>query len=293
MPVASVLSLLLLAAIWGSSFMFMRATAEGFGPVFLIAIRVGVAGLCLSGVFLAAKRWQVFKAHWKTLAWIGALNSALPFILLTYALLSLNAGFVSVINATVPLFTAGIAYLWLGTKLDRWQFVGLGVCVLGSLILVWDKLSLDGSNWLAILASFMAMLSYAIAINGTKKYLSEVDSMTATAGSLWFAGLFAGIASLFFLPDFSQVTTLEWGYALTLAVVCTAFAYVIFFKLIQDIGSTAASSVTFLVPIFAFAWAYFVLGEVVTWRMLVATVVIIFGSTLVLKLLRPASLWRL
>jgi len=118
MKLSEAFLLLLLAAIWGSSFIFMRATAASFGPVFLITLRVGIASLCLLGFLFASKNSIEFKQHWKNLLWIGLFNSALPFVLLAYASISLNAGMVSILNAITPVFTAFIGYLWLKDKIS-------------------------------------------------------------------------------------------------------------------------------------------------------------------------------
>ena len=119
-----------------------------------------------------------------------------------------------------------------------------------------------------------------------KHYLSEVSTLTKTAGSLFFAALFMLLWLPFYLPDFRQVTPVHWFYAITLGVLCTAMAYAIFFTLITNIGPSRAASVTFIIPIFSFLWAYLLLDEVVTGRMWGATCVILFGMSLVLKLIQ-------
>lgn len=285
MKLSDALLLILLAAIWGSSFIFMRATVADFGPVFLITLRVGVASLCLLGFLFVRQRFQEFIKHWKNLLWIGLLNSALPFCLLAYASVSLSAGVVSILNAVTPIFTAFIAHLWLKDKMTRLQFVGMVISLLGVSFLVWDKISWQLESWWPILAGLAATVTYGIAANSTKKYLKGVSAMTATAGSLFFATLFMLSITLFFLPDFAAIPSLSWSYAIALAVVCTAFAYVIFFRLIQNIGPSKAVSVTFLIPIFSFTWAYLLLDEVVTNRMWIATAIILFGTALVTGLI--------
>lgn len=286
MKLSDTLLLLLLAAIWGLSFIFMRATAADFGPVVLIAIRIGIAALCLLGVLFAKQRLQEFIRHWKSLLLIGLLNSALPFVFLAYASLSLNAGLLSVINALTPAFTALIAHFWLNDKMTKLQSLGMVIGFLGITVLVWEKMSWDTAAWLPILAAIMTTVTYGIAANSTKKYLNDVSSLTATAGTLFFAALFLLFMSVFFLPDFSAIPVLSWGYAIALGVLCTAFAYVIFFRLIRSIGPAKAVAVTFIIPIFAFIWAYVLLGEVVTVRMWVATIIILFGTSLVTGVVR-------
>jgi drug/metabolite transporter (DMT)-like permease len=286
MKLSDLLLLILLAAIWGSSFIFMRATVEDFGPIVLIAIRVGVATLCLLGFLFVKSRWQEFLKHWKILFFIGLINSALPFSFLAYASLSLNAGLLSIINAITPIFTALIAHLWLKDKMSKLQSLGMIIGLLGITFLVWDKISWNAVSWLPIAAGIMTTVSYGISANCTKKYLNDVSTMTATAGSLFFATLFMLFLSLFFLPDFTAIPSLSWAYAIILGVICTAVAYLLFFRLIQNIGPSKATSVTFIIPIFSFAWAYLLLDEVVTARMWVATVIILLGTALVTGMIR-------
>lgn len=281
MKLSDALLLLLLAAVWGLSFIFMRATAEDFGPIVLITIRVGVAALCLIGFLFVKQRLQEFIKYWKMLFVIGLLNSALPFSFLAYASLSLNAGVMSIINALTPVFTALIAHLWLKDKMNKPQLLGMLIGFSGITYLVWDKMNWDTVSWLPIASAVMTTVSYGIAANTTKKYLKGVSSMTATAGTLFFATLFMLVLAVFFLPDFSVIPTLSWTYALALGMLCTAFAYLIFYKLIQTIGPSKAVSVTFIIPIFSFLWAYLLLGEVVTMRMWIATAIILLGTGLV------------
>ncbi|MCK5918537.1 MAG: DMT family transporter [Cocleimonas sp.] len=281
MKLSDALLLLLLAAVWGLSFIFMRATAEDFGPIVLITIRVGVAALCLIGFLFVKQRLQEFIKYWKMLFVIGLLNSALPFSFLAYASLSLNAGVMSIINALTPIFTALIAHLWLKDKMNKPQLLGMLIGFSGITYLVWDKMNWDTVSWLPIASAVMTTVSYGIAANTTKKYLKGVSSMTATAGTLFFATLFMLVLAVFFLPDFSVIPTLSWTYALALGMLCTAFAYLIFYKLIQTIGPSKAVSVTFIIPIFSFLWAYLLLGEVVTMRMWIATAIILLGTGLV------------
>ena len=285
MKLSDTLLLILLASIWGSSFIFMRATAEVFGPIALIAVRIVIAGLCLIFFLLEKERKQEFIENWKTLAWIGIISSAIPFCFLAYASISLTAGTVSILNAMTPIFTAWVAHIWLKDTMTKVQFLGLAISILGLTVLVWDKVSWDNKTWWPTLAGIMAALLYGVASNSMKKDLSHVSTLTKTAGSLFFAALFMLMLLPFFLPDFSRITTTHWLYAIILGVVCTAFAYFIFFRLINNIGPARSASVTFIIPIFSFLFGYLLLGEIVTLRMWGAITIILFGMSLVLGII--------
>ena len=280
------LLLILLAAIWGSSFVFMRATADVFGPIALIAIRISVAALFFLVFLLQKKRQQEFFNHWKILFLVGSMNSAIPFSLLAYASLHLSGGTVSIINATTPVFTALIAHFWLKNIMTKLQFTGMAISISGLIFLVWDKVSWSIGSWLPLLAGVAAGLLYGIASTTTKKYLSDVSVMTATAGSLFFSAILIIIVSLFFLPDFNNIHSIDWVYAITLGILCTAIAFIIYFKLVKNIGPARTASVTFLIPIFAFLWGYILLGELVTTRMWIATGIILLGMGFVTGIIR-------
>ena len=286
MKLSDALLLILLAAIWGSSFIFMRATADVFGPIALVAVRVSVAALSLLLFLLVRKRWEEFLQNWRILFVVGIMNSALPFSLLAFASISLSAGTVSILNAMTPIFTAWIAHFWLKDSMSKLQFLGMTISVCGLVFLVWDKVSWQIESWLPVLAGILATLLYGMASTTTKKYLAEVSVMTATAGSLLFSALLMMTVSLFFLPNLESISSLDWLYAVILGVLCTAIAFIIYFKLVKNIGPARTASVTFLIPIFAFLLAYLLLDERVTLRMWIATGIILFGMSLVTGILK-------
>ncbi len=281
MKLTDTLLLILLAAIWGSSFIFMRATVDVFGPVALIAFRLLFAALFMLLFLLPRQNTREFITNWKTLLIVGLMNSAIPFTFLAYASLSLSGGTVSILNAMTPVFAAFIAHVWLKNKMTTLQFIGMFISISGLVFLVWDKVSWNIGSWLPVLAGAAAALLYGIATNFTKKYLAGVSVMTTTSGSLMFSALFMLIVLLFFMPDFAQITSIDWIYTVILGVLCTALAYIIYFKLIKSIGPARTSSVTFLIPVFSFVWGYILLKEHVTTRMWIAMLIILFGMALV------------
>jgi len=287
MSIKSALLLVLLAAIWGSSFVFMRASADAFGPIALIAVRISVAALVLIVFFKSKKRRDEFLRNWRILFFIGVVNSALPFSLLAYASLSLTGGTVSILNAMTPVFTAWVSHIWLKDSMNKLQFLGMAISISGLIFLVWDKVSFTIDSWLPVLAGVGATICYGFASTSTKKHLCNVSVMTSTAGSLLFSALLLLFLSSFFLPDFSLITPTNWLYAIILGVLCTAIAFIIYFKLVKDIGPAKTSTVTFLIPIFAFFWGFILLGEKVTFRMWMATLIILLGMSLVTGIIKP------
>ena len=286
MKLIDFLLLISLAAIWGSSFIFMRASAESFGPIALIAARIIIAAVFMLGFLVNKRHFREFIQHWHIFAFIGLFCTAAPFTLLAYSSLSLTGGTVSILNAMTPVFTALIAHFAIQIYMNKLQFFGMFISILGLVFLVWDTVSWSIHSWLPILAGVVAGFLYGVSNNITKKYLSDVSVFTSSSASLLFAALFMTVLLPFFMPDFSQITSQDWLYVFLLGVVCTSIAAIIHFKLIKTIGPTSAATVTFLIPIFSFIWGYLLLEEQLTGRMIGATIIILFGMSLVTGLLK-------
>ncbi len=290
--------LLLLAAIWGSSFLFMRLAVPAFGPVALAFVRVAGAALCLLPILLLRGEGPALRQHWKTLIVLGLTNSALPFLCFGYALYTLPAGLAAIFNAATPLFTALIAWAWLGDPLSRWRSAGLALGFAGVAGLALHKslaigsltaLQFDRPTALAITACLVGSLLYGHAGSYAKRTLSGVPSMVMAAGTQGAAAVALLLPALLTWPAVLPGPR-DWLAAAALAVLASALAYILYFRLIGRVGPTAASSVTFLVPVFAALWGGLFLDEAVTLPMLVGGGVILAGTALVLGLWprRPA-----
>lgn len=280
MTLRDALELLLLAAIWGASFLFMRIAAPEFGPVPLIATRVGVAAVFLLVILAANGRARQLYAHARPLIVLGALSAAVPFTLFAFAVLSLTAGFASVLNATVPLFGALVAYFWLGDTLGRIRILGLFIGFAGVLVLVSDKIwfGLGGSGW-AILATLTASLLYGIAASFITKYLAKVDPLVNAAGSEIAATAMLAIPAIALWPA-ANPSPLSWASAISLGIFCTGVALVMFFRLIARIGPAKAITVTYLIPAFGVLWGFLFLDEPISGRMVAGCAVILIGTSL-------------
>ncbi len=272
--------LLLLAAIWGASFLFMRIATPEFGPIALITIRVGIAALVLLPMLRTAGARQHLRSKAMPFLIAGIFSSALPFCLFAYSTLHLNAGFDSILNATTPLWTGVIAFVWLKKTMKRMQVLGLLISLVGVVVLVWGQVEGDiASSLLPILAVLLATLSYGFSSNYTKQHLADVPSAVVAAGSQLYATLVLLPLVLFAWPS-TPVSSTAWYAALALGVFCTGVAYFIFFKLIAQKGASYAVSVTFLIPIFGVLWGAIFLGEKITLTMIGASLIILFGTAL-------------
>ncbi|MBL8381595.1 MAG: DMT family transporter [Burkholderiales bacterium] len=272
--------LLLLGAIWGASFPFMRAAVPEFGTLALIELRVGIGALFLVPIFFLRSGLARMRGHKGHIAVVGIINSALPFCLLAYSTVDLTAGFAAILNPTAALWAAPIAWLWLGDRLSARRVLGLAIGFGGVLLLVWGRmgLTLEGPT-LAICAGLAGTFMYGIAASYTKRFLTGVDPLGVAAGSQVAAALALLPLAIATWPEV-QPSAAAWVAVLVLGVACTGVAYILYFRLIANAGPARAIAVSYLVPVFGIVWGALFLGEVPTVRMLAACAVILLGTAL-------------
>lgn len=299
MPLASIIDFVVLAAIWGASFLFMRLAVGDFGVVCTAAVRVTIASLFLLPLMLFKGHAAVFRQHWWKVCLVGLLNSGLPFLLFAFALLSITTGLSAILNATVPLFGALVAWFWLKDRPAGSRVLGLVVGFAGVAALAWDKASFKpdavsgiAPAW-AVLACLAACVCYAFAASATKRFLTGLPPLMTATGSQLGAALALCIPA-FWLRPVHMPGTQAWLALLVLGVLCTGVAYILYFRLIEQAGPARALAVTFAIPVFAILYGALFLGEQVTPWMLMCGAVVLLGTALstgLLKMprLRPAA----
>lgn len=273
--------LLLLAALWGGSFIFMRVAAPVLGPIVLIALRVGIAGAVLLVYTRLSDKPLAFHTHWRQYLMIGVINSALPFVLIATAALTLTASLTAVLNATSPLFGALFAALWLHERLTIAKVVGIGLGILGVGVLTGGEVrALSPAVLLAITASLGAAAFYGLAGVYTKARVHDAPPLGMAVGSQL-------AATLVLLPVVPF--TLRWEWPSPLVVLCvlllgllsTALAYLLFFRLIVDVGPLNTLTVTFLTPVFGVGWGALLLDEPINLQTVVGGAIVLCGTALV------------
>ncbi len=281
MQLAHLLQLMFLAAIWGGSFLFMRMAVSAFGPVMLIESRVALAALFLLVVSYFLKRNLALLSHWKHYCIVGLLNTALPFLLIAYAAQTLTASLLSVLNATSPIWGAVIGLFWARKRPSAALIVGLILGITGVASLVGlDTSILNSDAAFAIFAAISAAFSYGLASVYTQNTRVKIQPFNNAHGSMWAATLIM-LPLAWVFPLNSVPTPLLINAVIALGILCTGVAYLIFFKLINEIGGPAALSVTFLVPLFGILWGHLFLGEPIGWHTLMGTALILTGTSLV------------
>lgn len=278
--------LIVLGALWGASFLFIRLAVAEFGPVWLVTVRVVCGALFLLGAGLLLKRAIEIKGNLRHYCWLGLLNTALPFVLFSYAAQTLTASLLSIINSTAPLW--GVVF---GIALTRKMptpriLAGLAAGSSGVMLLVLrDSAALSAGSPLPVLAAVMAPFCYGIASHYARLKTAHISPLAVAHGSMW--GAFAcTLPALFFVPlpaggHFAALDSGALAAAVALGILCTGLAYLIYFRLVRDIGAASALTVTFLIPLFGILWGALFLAEAVTVYTFIGAGMVLLGTALV------------
>lgn len=300
MRIIDFIELLVLGAIWGSSFILMKWAVPEFGVFALVEVRaIGATLLLLPIVYLRRQQKDIF-TYWQQLIIVGLLNTAVPFCLFNYGIQHMEAGLAAILNATAPMFGIIAAYLYLKESIEKWGLVGVLIGFFGVVFISLEQTSgatvssvetinkvamlnstvtqnnAAGSNILAIFALLLATLCYGISAVYLKSKLGHVKPFALAAGSQLYAALMLLPFALFNLPS-AMPSASAIASALFLAFVCTGLAYVLYFDLISKIGTSRAITVGYLVPLFGIVWGYIILDETLSAPVLIGGACILFG----------------
>ncbi|MFZ5574874.1 MAG: DMT family transporter [Pseudomonadota bacterium] len=290
MNTTSLVRLLLLSAIWGASFLFMRIGAPVLGPEMLVFARVLLAAIFLLLVSPGFAASLQTRNHWRHYLILGLFNSALPFFLLAHAAQTVSASLLSILNATAPIWAALIGTLWLNERITARALTGMGFGVIGVGVLAGiETLTLPGGGILALATGLAAPLFYGVATLYTRSARSAGPSENAH-GSMWAASLWLAPLALFAPPLHGEPPLHVLLAVAALGIVCSGIAYLLYFRLISDVGAVPALTVTFLIPVFGILWGHLFLDEPVGWHTLIGGLMVLTGTALVTGF-SPAAAW--
>lgn len=280
------LILLFLGAVWGGSFLFFRIAGPEVGPVWAAEARVAVAGLALAVVALPTAR-RTLAGRWRQVIVLGAFMSAIPFSLIAFATTTLPTGLGALLNATAPLFTVLVSAAWVGDRVGSWTAIGLALGLSAVPVAVgFGPLELGPGALVAAIASLGAAFSYGIGGVYARLRLRDVPPVPLAAGQLASAAvLLLPVAIVSGTPG-----TPSPGGALSLlalGTVSTALAWPLYFGVTGRTTPTAASTVTFVVPVFGIAWGALALGEPIGLGVVGGFVLVLASLVLVLGLRLP------
>jgi drug/metabolite transporter (DMT)-like permease len=284
--------MLLLAAIWGGSFLFLRIASPALGPLGLAAWRVTGAALMLLPLVAFRGELGTLRQHLPQLVLAALLSTVLPFLGLSQASRTLPAGLLSILNATTPMWAALVGWLWSREPLSAIRATGLalgfgGVALLASHS---SELAAEGAHG-AVALALAAPLMYAFAVHYNKRHLAALSPLSTSAGTLamgsallllpaWWVGPQPLHADPGIVLGWSDMPAKAWWAVAALAIPCTGFAYLIFYRLIERVGPSRALTVTFLIPVFGMLWGALFLDEQVTWLMILSAGVVLLGTWL-------------
>jgi drug/metabolite transporter (DMT)-like permease len=278
----TIVYLTLLGMIWGASFLFQRITVPVIGAGSTGAGRMLLAALTLVVVLVVLRRSLQWRARWKDYVIVGPVVMGLPLLCFAYAAHSLPAGYLAVLNATVPMFAVLIGWAQ-GTRPSSSKLAGVVVGILGVATLVkFGDLALTWQTVLAFGATLAATLMYAIGAIMAKKRFGNADPLVMTAGNL-----IAGCLPLLPLAAASAPAAIPSagvvGALVALGIVCTGVAYALYFSILKVAGVERATTVTFLVPLFAQLWGALFLHEPVTLASALGCALVLFAVALIFE----------
>nr|WP_320136518.1 DMT family transporter [uncultured Amphritea sp.] len=280
MKFKNLIQLLLLAALWGGSFLFMRIASPVIGPAIMIELRLLLAALFLLGIALLLRRRLPLRQHWKHFAMLGWFNTAMPFLLLGFSAQTLSASLLSILNATAPIWGNLLIALRFRKPITLTTLIGLLAGIIGVAILLgFDPILLQPGSGVAVIAGLVAALSYGIA-SCYAQGADHVEPFTNAHGSMWAASLLL-IPLLPFFPAQTTDNPTVIGSVLLLGIFCTGCAYLLYFRLITDIGASSAITVIFLVPVFGVLWGHLFLDEQIGWHTIIGAMIVLSGVALV------------
>ena len=283
MSLASFGILILLAALWGASFLFIKIAVTDIGPMTYAMFRVLVGAITLLLV-IVARRTKLPKDRrvWAHFCFMGAVGILVPFAAISWGTQYIDSGLSAILNAAMPLFTFLLSLAIGDDSPTVRRILGLLVGFAGILVLTWPQLG-GGlqTSLLGELAVVLAALSYAIAILYARRKLSDQQPLVASLGQVSMGFLFLLPLGLLEQPWTQTYSLKVVGAILASGVLGTGLAYILYYRLLKTIGATGTSLVTYVVPLFGVFWGWAILNERLSWNAFAALLLILCGMLLV------------
>ncbi len=277
--------LVLLGVIWGSSFFNIKIATYSYDPFTLALIRVVFASIPL---FLLCKfnniKIEAFSKNWKPYALIGLCNIAIPFTLIAIGTAKINSYLAAMLMSTTPMSGSILAHFFTkDEKVNLLKSIGILIGFLGILFLFFDKLIINESNYIYVLITILGSTFYSIGGILTLRLRAKGNENVTTSTTLWSV-IFLFPLSMIFETPWQLTPSIESTLALLyLGVVATGLAWLIRFRILTVNGLVFQTQVAYLIPIFGVLFGYFLMDEIITWRVLISLIIIILGIYIVKK----------
>jgi len=268
------LLLIVLGAIWGSAFIFIKIATPELGSVFLVSLRLAIASLIFLPILLQHKYRKQFRNAFPHILFLAIFNNAIPFVMFSEASYGSDSSMLAILNSSTALLTLTIAFFWIDERFSKLQLFGLFVGFLGIIILV-----NPANSSTTLLSSFYALLGascYALCGVFIQKYSQNINKFVLIGWSLAFGSLVLIPIALFNIPEVfpSKSTILS---VLWLGGISTGLAFIGYVRLIEKIGAVRTSTVAYLLPVFGIIWGYIFLGESITLNIVIGCIMVLVG----------------
>lgn len=260
--------------------MFTRLAVAELGAIWVLSIRVISATLLLFIVSRFIRDALKTRERWRHYLFLGLFNTALPFLAFAWGATLLPASMLAILNSTAPLWGLLVGFIWRGKAITPRAVLGLlfGCAGVAALVGLSDT-AVEQEQLLAVFACLGAAICYAIA-SSYAEFAERVPAIANAHGSLWAATLVILPLSAVEAPP-TDVSTLALASALTLGILCSGIAYLMYFRLIAQVGAPSTLTVGYLIPLWGVFWGWLFLNEAVGWHTALGTILVLTGTALV------------
>ena len=271
--------LILLAVIWGSAFFNIKIATYSYDPFTLALVRVIFASIPLLVLCkLKEIKIEAFSENWKLYASIGLCNISIPFVLIAIGTSMINSYLAAILMSTTPLSGSLLAHFFLkDEKLSLPKFLGVLIGFSGIVLLFFDKVIINSENYLYALITILGSTFYCIGGLLTLKLRNKKNENVTTSTTLWSVIFLLPFSLIFETPWNSNPTMSATLSLLYLGIVATGLAWLIRFRILTVNGLVFQTQVAYLIPIFGVLFGYFLMDEIITWRVLLSLVIILVG----------------
>jgi drug/metabolite transporter (DMT)-like permease len=275
--------LVALAAIWGAAFIFMRVAAPVLGPVWTPELRVGIGGLALLAWFRYLGFDVGLRSYWRAYLLVGGIGIAAPFALYSFAAMHAPASLLAIVNATSPIFGLAWGAALREERVTARKTAGLALGIAGVVLIARPaELAREPMFAWAVAAALGACCLYGVVGVLVKRFSGGASPRAMAAGNQLAAAVVL-LPLLPFLPPLAPPTPLVMANVLALALLASGVAFVLYFRLIADVGATRALTVTYLIPLFGIFWGWLFLGEALPAAAFGGGALILAGTVLVTR----------
>ena len=271
--------LLLLAVIWGSAFFNIKIATYSYEPFTLALVRVIFASIPLLILCKLKKiKIEAFEKDWKSFALIGLTNISIPFVLIAIGTAKINSYLAAILMSTTPLSGSILAHFFIkDERLSFFKSLGVLIGFSGIVLLFFDKVVINQENFIYAIITIIGSTFYCIGGLLTLKLRNKKNENVTTSTTLW---------SVIFLLPFSIVFETPWNLdpsltstlsLLYLGVIATGLAWLIRFRILTVNGLVFQTQVAYLIPVFGIFFGYFLMNEIITWRVLISLAIILLG----------------